>query len=79
MNSYLSGGAPLPAGVTLASIKSVISGNDIQAIRNLASTLANYNQSGDLIAFDPVVPPTVRTTNGDPQGARDAGANCLVY
>jgi hypothetical protein len=79
MNSYLPGGAPLPAGVTLASIANTLTNGTIQQIRNLGSVLAGYNESGDNIAFDPSVPPTGKDNNGDPQGARAVGALCASY
>ena len=79
MNSYMPGGAPLPAGITLESIATTLSSNNITAIRNLGSALANYNESGDDIALDPSMPPTGKTNNADPQGARLAGATCIPY
>jgi uncharacterized Zn-binding protein involved in type VI secretion len=79
MNSYMPGGAPLPAGITLESIATTLSSNNITAIRNLGSALANYNESGDDIALDPSMPPTGKTNNADPQGARLEGAPCIPY
>lgn len=71
MNSYMPGGAPLPAGITLTSIAATLSGNNEKAIRDLGSKLAAYNESGDNVALDPTLPPTGKTNNADPQGARD--------
>jgi hypothetical protein len=82
MNSYMPGGAPLPGGITLGSIATTLSGNNITAIRNLGSALANYNESGDDIALDPSMPATGRTTGNiaDPQGARGAATPaCYRY
>lgn len=74
MNSYMPGGAPLPAGITLTSIAATLSGNNEASIRNLGSKLATYNESGDLVALDSTLPPTGKTNNADPQGARDVAA-----
>ncbi|XUX00553.1 MAG: hypothetical protein TUN42_00830 [Dehalogenimonas sp.] len=79
MNYYMPGGAPLPAGITLQSIADILSSNNIKDIRNLGSALAAYNESGDDVALDPIMPPTGRDNNADPQGARAVGAACEVY
>jgi hypothetical protein len=81
MNSYMPGGASLPAGITLASINATLSSNNITAIRNLGSALAGYNESGDDVALDPSMPPTGRVSGNiaDPQGARTAGAACIPF
>jgi hypothetical protein len=81
MNSYMPGGAPLPAGITLQSIRDTLSSNNITAIRNLGSILGTFNGSGETIAFDPRMPATGRTTGniGDPQGAEAAGLSCKPY
>ena len=76
MNYYMPGGAPLPAGITLTSIADTLTNGNIKQIRDLGSALANYNESGDDVALDPSMPPTGRTNNADPQGARDVGASC---
>ena len=82
MNSYMPGGASLPAGITLASIAATLSSNNITAIRDLGSVLAGYNESGDDVALDPSLPPTGRVYDdniGDPQGGRLAGAACEPF
>jgi hypothetical protein len=79
MNYYMPGGAPLPGGITLASIADTLTNGTIQEIRALGSALANYNESGDDEALDPSLPPTGKTNNADPQGARDIGAPCEAY
>jgi uncharacterized repeat protein (TIGR01451 family) len=79
MNSYMPGGAPLPAGVTLASIANTLTNGTIQQIRDLGSVLGAYNESGDTVALDPSMPPTGKDNNGDPQGARAVGAPCYTY
>jgi hypothetical protein len=81
MNSYMSGGASLPAGINLTSIAATLSSNNITAIRNLGSALADYNESGDDVALDPSMPPTGRVSGNiaDPQGARTAGAGCISF
>jgi hypothetical protein len=79
MNYYMPGGAPLPAGITLESIAGNLTNGTIQEIRQLGSTLANYNESGDDVALDPSMPPTGRTNNADPQGARLVGEPCEEY
>jgi len=79
MNSYMPGGESLPAGINLTSIADTLSSDDITAIRNLGSALANYNESGDDEALDPSLPPTGRVYDdniADPQGGRAEGAPC---
>jgi hypothetical protein len=81
MNSYMPGGAPLPAGINLTSIAATLSSNNITAIRNLGSALAGYNEGGEGIALDPSMPPTGRISGNiaDPQHAEAAGALCKPY
>jgi hypothetical protein len=78
LNSSMPGGAPLPSGVTLDSIKNTLGGTNIGAIKALASQLDAYNNSGDDIALDPSLLPTGKA---DPNGARDIAvipfADCL--
>jgi hypothetical protein len=68
LNSNMPGGAPLPSGVTLESIKNTLGGNNVSAIKALASQLDTYNNSGDGVALDPSLPPTGKA---DPNGARN--------
>ena len=68
LNSSMPGGAPLPSGVTLDSIKNTLGGTNVGAIKALASQLDAYNKSGDDIALDPSLLPTGKA---DPNGARD--------
>ena len=79
MNSYMPGGAPLPDGITLTSIADTLTNGNIKQIRELGSALANYNESGEDEALDPSMPPTGRTNNADPQGARLVGDLCKDY
>jgi len=79
MNYYMPGGAPLPAGITLASIADTLTNGTIQEIRALGSALADYNESGDDVALDPSMPPTGKTNNADPQGARLVGGPCEPF
>jgi hypothetical protein len=83
MNQYIPGGAsiPYPSGYASAAdwIYDVMTNGNTRAIRDLGSELAAFNESGDDIAFDPSVPPTGRTNNADPQGARAAGEDCAAY
>jgi hypothetical protein len=67
LNSSMPGGAPLPSGVTLDSIRDTLFSNSVGAIKALASQLGAYNESGDDIALDPNLPPTGKA---DPNGAR---------
>ncbi len=66
LNDAMPGGAPLP--VSLEEIQSILSGDNINDIRALGRLLDEYNNSGDNIALDPILPPTGRA---DPNGARD--------
>jgi len=68
LNSNMPGGASLPGGVTLESIKNTLGGTNVSAIKALASQLDTYNNSGDGVALDPSLPPTGKA---DPKGARD--------
>jgi len=68
LNSSMPGGAPLPSGVTLESIRDTLSSNSVGTIKALASQLDDYNMSGDDIALDESLPPTGKA---DPNGARD--------
>ena len=68
LNSSMPGGASLPSGVTLGSIKDTLGGTDVGAIKALASQLDAYNKSGDDVALDPSLLPTGKA---DPNGARD--------
>jgi hypothetical protein len=81
MNSLMPGGAPLPGGITLGSIATTLSSNNITAIRNLGSALADFNESHEDVALGPSLPATGKVTGniGDPQGARLAGATCIPY
>ncbi len=79
MNSYMPGGAPLPSGITLESIADTLTDGTLKEIRDMGSALADYNESGDDVALDPSLPPTGRTNNADPQGARKAGASCEAF
>ena len=79
MNYYMPGGAPLPSGITLASIADTLTNGNIKQIRDLGSALAEYNESGDDEALDPSMPPTGKTNNADPQGGRLIGAPCETY
>jgi hypothetical protein len=74
MNSLMPGGASLPAGITLASINATLSSDNITAIRNLGSALANFNELHEDVALDPSMPPTGKVSGNiaDPQGARGA-------
>jgi len=78
LNSSMPGGAPLPSGVTLESIKNTLGGTNVGAIKALASQLDDYNMSGDDVALDPSLLPTGKA---DPNGARDIAnipfADCL--
>jgi hypothetical protein len=81
MNYYMPGGAPLPGGITLASIAETLTNGTEKEIRDLGSLLAGYNESGDDVALDPSMPATGKTTGNiaDPQGARLAGAPCEPF
>ena len=79
MNYYMPGGAPLPAGITLASIADTLTNGTEKEIRDLGSALANYNESGDDEALDPSMPPTGKVNNADPQGARLVGDLCETF
>jgi len=79
MNYYMPGGAPLPTGINLTSIADILTTGTIQQIRALGSALANYNESGEAVALGPSLPPTGRTNNADPQGARAGGDDCEAY
>jgi len=79
MNYYMPGGAPLPSGITLASIADTLTNGNIKQIRDLGSALAEYNESGDDEALDPSMPPTGKTNNADPQGGRLVGEPCETY
>jgi hypothetical protein len=65
----------------LTIIADTLTTGNTKQIRDLGSDLAAYNESGDDVAFDPIVPPTGKVTGNiaDPQGARDAGAGCELY
>jgi len=77
MNSYMPGGAPL--NITLEDIAETLTNGTVKQIRDLGSLLADYNESGDDEALDPSLPPTGRTNNADPQGARLVGGPCEEY
>ena len=77
MNSLMPGGAPLPGGLTPASIATTLSSDNITAIRNLGSVLGDYNESGDLVPLDPSL--QAHQGNANPRGARAAGAACMSY
>jgi hypothetical protein len=81
MNSYMPGGAPLPAGITLASIADTLTNGTIKQIRDLGSALAEYNESGEGQALDPSLPPTGKVSGNiaDPQGGRLIGASCESF
>jgi len=82
MNYYMPGGAPLPDGITLESIAATLSSNNITAIRDLGSDLAEYNESGDDEALDPDLPPTGRVYDdniADPQGAKLVAVPCETH
>jgi hypothetical protein len=81
MNSLMPGGAPLPAGITLQSIATILSSNNITAIRNLGSALANYNESGETVALDPSLPPTGKASGNiaEPKLAEQIGTPCKAY
>ena len=64
LNSALVNGKPMP--VTLAEIQAIMSGTDIQAIKDLGSLLDTYNNSGDDVPIDSLVP----IGNADPNGAK---------
>ena len=77
-NSLMPGGAPLPGGMTPASIAATLSSNNITEIGNLASVLTDYNESGDLVPLDPSL--QAHQGNANPTGARRAAsANCYRY
>jgi hypothetical protein len=77
MNSLMPGGAPLPGGLTPASIATALSSDNITAIGNLGSVLEKYNVSGDGVALDPSL--QAHQGNANPTGARAAGAGCMSY
>jgi hypothetical protein len=77
INSLMPGGAPLPGGMTPASIATALSSNNITVIGNLGSVLGDYNESGDGVALDPSLQPY--QGNADPKGAEDVGASCKSY
>jgi hypothetical protein len=78
MNSLMPGGAPLPGGMTPASIAAALSSNNITVLSNLGSVLENYNVSGDLVPLDPVL--QAHQGNANPTGARNAAsASCYRY
>jgi uncharacterized protein YeaC (DUF1315 family) len=91
MNDSMTGGADLlgwlktngypSATDARATIAGILTNGTIEQIRNLGSALANYNESGDDQALDPSLPPTGRTNNADPQGARllAANGNCYTF
>jgi hypothetical protein len=78
MNSLMPGGAPLPGGMTPASIAAALSSNNITVLSNLGSVLENYNVSGDLVPLDPSL--QAHQGSANPTGARNAAsANCYRY
>jgi hypothetical protein len=81
MNSYMPGGAPLPDGITLASIADTLTTGNEKQIRDLGSALAGYNEAGEDVALDPSLPPTGKTSGNiaDPQGGRVIGAPCESF
>jgi hypothetical protein len=81
MNSLMPGGAPLPAGITLQSIATTLSSDNITAIRNLGSALANFNESHEDVALDPSLPPTgkVSGNTAQPKLAEQIGTPCKAY
>jgi hypothetical protein len=83
MNDSMPGGANLDAWLIshdiTDSIAYILTHGNEKKIRELGSVLAAYNESGDNEALDPSLPPTGKTNNGDPQGARNAGATCEPY
>ncbi len=83
MNDSMPGGGFLDAwladhGIT-QSIAYILTNGTTKEIRDLGSILAGFNESGEEIALDPSLPPTGRTNNADPQGAREAGAGCVSF
>jgi hypothetical protein len=71
LNDGMPGGAPLPDGLTPGDIATILCGDDISAINDLATTLDEYNNLGDDQAFDPSLPPTGRATPGDARDIAD--------
>jgi hypothetical protein len=68
LNDGMPGGAPLPDSLTPGDIASILCGDDISAINDLATTLDEYNNLGDDQALDPSLPPTGKA---DPKGAKE--------
>jgi hypothetical protein len=92
MNDSMAGGASLLAWLidndihdyptatdARALIADILTDGNEKQIRTLGSVLAGYNESGEGVALDPSLPPTGKTNNADPQGARDVGATCETY
>jgi hypothetical protein len=79
MNYYMPGGASLPDGITLESIAETLTNGTIQEIHDLGSELAGYNEAGEPFALHPSLPPTGKTNNADPQGARLVGGSCESF
>jgi hypothetical protein len=77
MNSLMPGGAPLPGGLTPASIATALSSNNITEIGNLGSLLENYNVSGEGVPLDPAL--QAHQGNADPDGCWDVGHTCIQY
>ncbi len=76
LNSSMPGGAPLPSGITPDSIKETLENGIINDINNLADALDAYNNSGDDVALDPLLPPTGRTT---PKDAKNTAAQQATF
>jgi len=53
LNTCLDDGKPLPAGIDFDYIKTTLSGDDVDAIKNLHDALGAYNESGDLEPLSP--------------------------
>jgi hypothetical protein len=91
MNDSMAGGANLLAWLKThgypsatdarATIADILTSGTEKQIRDLGSALAGYNESGDDQALDPSLPPTGKTNNADPQGARllAANGNCYTF
>jgi hypothetical protein len=78
MNSLMPGGAPLPGGLTLASIAAILSSNDSAAMNMTASMLDTYNGSGEGVPLDPSL--QAHQGNANPTGARNAATPaCYRY
>ena len=68
-NTGLTNGAPLPMGLTLADIASILGGTDIDAIDALHGILGAYNSSGDYIPIEDADGYPIMSA--DPKAAKD--------